>query len=97
MLLSVERRVEVDRVGVIDRGPVDDAERVAERRPIGVLVKRAFNRAVHEASEVAVALGEISIVLRCGHEFGVIDRVARGCDALHHVVPRGSQFVLGLS
>ena len=95
-LAAVDRRREVDRVGIVDRAARDDRERVAEMRAHGVLVEDALDGVVHEAHQVAVALGEIAIARRRRHQLRLVDRVARFAEQRDHVVPGRAQFLLGL-
>jgi len=94
LLASVDRCIEVDGVRVVDGGPVDDRERVAEVRTHRVFVERPLDGAVHEAHQVAVAFGEVARVLRRGHQIALVDRVTSALQVLDHLVPGGAQVLL---
>ena len=91
VLVPVDGGVEVDRVGIVDGGAVDDGERVAKRWACRVLVKGALDGTVREAHQVAVALGQVARILGSGHEFGLVDGVSGLLEACHHVIPGVSQ------
>ncbi len=91
---AVDRRVEVDRVRVVDGAAVEDAERVVEMRPQRILVEGALDAVVHEAHQVAIALGEIALGGRRGHALRHVDAVAGLLQRLDHLVPGGTQLLL---
>jgi len=94
---TVERRIEVDGVGIIDRAPIDDAKRISKGRTLSIFVEGPFDGAVQIAHQVSVALGEVARVLGRRHQFGLVDRVPGALEICDHVIPSRTQVLLGIA
>ena len=86
-LSTVDRREEVNGVGVVDGGFVDDLNRVTKRRKVWIFVKGALDCAVNVPHQVAIPLCEIAIGGRRGHQLGLVDRVSGAFQLGDQVVP----------
>jgi hypothetical protein len=95
-LAAIDRRIEVDRVRVVDGAAVEDAERVVEMRPHRILVEGTLDTVMHEAHQVAIALGEIALGRRRGHQLRDVDAVAGLLQRLDHLVPCRAQPALSI-